>query len=67
MNKVKQAVDVYLVKVYCEHHRDRETELEFTGNMLTSYPAQYVHYCSYCDERYNLDKVYPALEYSEWK
>ena len=39
------------------------TEMEFTGTVLTSYPAQYPHRCPKCDYRYTTDGIYPMLKY----
>ena len=40
------------------------TEMEFTGIVLTSYPAQYPHRCPKCDYRYTTyGEAYPIMKY----
>lgn len=49
-------------KAFC---RDCDVELQFTGEVLDSYPPQYVHYCWQCEKEFYLSKRYPKVDYVE--
>lgn len=55
-------VKVYQDKLYCPIC---ESEMEFTGAVLLSNPAQYEHECPKCGKRLNLSKSYPCIRYEE--
>lgn len=61
MKKVLTEVKTFKAQAYCDNDN---TELTFTGNVLTSNPLQYVHTCPSCGETYWLDKSYPSVEYT---
>lgn len=35
----------------------------FSGQVLTTYPGQYPHYCSKCGNKQTYFQVYPGIEY----
>lgn len=56
----------YKVPVELHYHCDKcKTEVEFTGNVLMSNPAKYVHKCPNCNEEIWLEQSYPCIVYED--
>ncbi len=55
-------VKVYQDKLYCDECGE---EMKFTGMGLASYPMQYPHKCSKCDNRMIMLDIYPKIRYVE--
>lgn len=55
-------VKVYQDRLYCPVC---ENEMEFTGVVLTSYPAQYEHVCHKCGKYLSVSKSYPCIRYED--
>lgn len=51
----------YVVRLYC----DCGTEMEPTGQVLTTDPPQYPHHCSSCNRRTVQGKPFPYVDYEE--
>jgi DNA-directed RNA polymerase subunit RPC12/RpoP len=59
-------VKKYKIPVELHYHCDKcKTEVEFTGIVLTSNPAHYVHRCPNCNEEIWLDQSYPCIVYED--
>jgi len=57
--KEKKIIDkMYEISYLCD---ECNTELIFTGDILLSFPPQYVHICNKCKTTKNLDKIYPCI------
>ncbi len=59
--KVTPVNTVYI----CDDGECTGAEISFTGQILPSFPPQYVHKCLICERQYNLTKKYPLIEYIE--
>lgn len=59
MEKLVEA-KVYKVMQFCDKCGE---ELVFTGEVLTSNPAKYVHRCPKCSNTEWLSTSYPCIEY----
>jgi NADH pyrophosphatase NudC (nudix superfamily) len=59
MEKLVEA-KAYKVMQFCDECGE---ELVFTGDVLTSNPAKYVHQCPKCGNTHWFPKSYPCIEY----
>ncbi len=62
----RKPIQQFLVKAYCGDDYC-SGELQHTGLILTSHPAQYPHECRECRKVHTLETIYPKIEYEEVK
>ena len=58
----KKEAKTYIVRLYCNNCGN---EMESTGVVLTSYPAQYPYECPNCGWKTTANEQYPKIEYQE--
>lgn len=55
-------VKVQLVDYICDECK--ESNMEYTGNMIFTYPEQYEHKCNNCGNVKNFNVKYPEVVYT---
>jgi len=59
--KIERLVDTVEVRVYCDVCKD--TELRSNSFVNPVNPPRYAHICPKCNKKFNLDVLYPCIEY----
>ena len=60
----REPVSTWLVHAHCmENDGKCPGRMQFTGQSLMMSPPLYVHVCSRCSTRVDLDAIYPKIEH----
>lgn len=58
MKYAREEAKVYRVNAYC----DCGEALKYTGFSFSINPTMHEHECPVCNNRYNLNRIYPTIE-----